>query len=83
MSIRVLLLLVIIGLGTVRAESLNVIHVFTGWRDRDSFKRISEYFTERENTGGKVILRSQPEVGVAGFTSSSASATPQPQLTHN
>jgi hypothetical protein len=42
------------------AAEVRVVRVFTGWRDADSFKRISEYFTGRENTGGEIVLRTQP-----------------------
>jgi hypothetical protein len=41
--------------------SVSVAHVYTGWRDADSFKRISEYFNGRENTGGELILRTHPD----------------------
>ncbi len=46
--------------GTTAAE-LTIVRVFTGWRDAASFKRISEYFTGRENTGGETVLRTNPE----------------------
>jgi hypothetical protein len=42
------------------AAELQVVRVFTGWRDAASFKRISEYFTGRENTGDEIVVRSQP-----------------------
>lgn len=42
------------------AAEVRVVRVFTGWRDAGSFKRISEYFTGRENTGGEIVLRTQP-----------------------
>lgn len=60
------LLLALVLAGTVVARSadtasdVRVVRVFTGWREASSFKRISEYFTGRENTGGEVILRTQP-----------------------
>ena len=38
-----------------------IVRVFTGWRDADSFKRISEYFTNRENPGGETVLRTHPD----------------------
>jgi hypothetical protein len=41
--------------------TVSVARVFTGWREADSFKRISEYFNGRENTGGEVILRTHPD----------------------
>lgn len=42
------------------AADVRIIRVFPGWRDAGSFKRISEYFTGRENTGHQVILRTHP-----------------------
>ena len=41
--------------------NLTVVRVFTGWRDDASFKRISEYFTGRENTGGEAMIRTHPD----------------------
>ena len=38
-----------------------IVRTITGWRDGASFKRISEYFDGRENTGGGTILRTHPE----------------------
>jgi len=40
---------------------LSIAHVFTGWRDAASFKRISEYFDGRENTGGQQVIRTHPD----------------------
>lgn len=45
---------------TPPASSTKIVRVFTGWKDAASFKRISEYFTGRENTGGEIVLRTQP-----------------------
>lgn len=56
---RFLALLLVLATAATAAE-VRVVRVFTGWRDAASFKRISEYFTGRENTGGEVILRTQP-----------------------
>ena len=47
-------------------DGVSIVRVFTGWRDAASFKRISEYFTGRENTGGETVLRTNPEQR-AGF----------------
>lgn len=52
-----------LGLGlplAAHASDLQIVRVFTGWRAADSFRRVSEYFTGRENTGGITIVRSQP-----------------------
>jgi len=56
---RFLALLLVLATAATAAE-VRVVRVFTGWRDAASFKRISEYFTGRENTGGEVMLRTQP-----------------------
>lgn len=45
---------------TASAADVQIVRVFTGWRDAASFKRISEYFTGRENTGGEIVLRTHP-----------------------
>jgi hypothetical protein len=42
------------------ATGVSIARVFTGWRDDGSFKRISEYFSGKENTGGEIVLRTQP-----------------------
>ncbi|MBA3848543.1 MAG: hypothetical protein C0502_00925 [Opitutus sp.] len=43
------------------AADLRIVRVYSGWRDAGSFKRISEYFTGRENTGGEIVVRTHPE----------------------
>jgi hypothetical protein len=43
------------------AAGLEVVRIFTGWRDTASFQRISEFFDEKENTGGVIVLRSHPD----------------------
>jgi hypothetical protein len=40
---------------------LTIVHVYSGWRDAASFKRISEYFDGKENTGGEAVLRTHPD----------------------
>ncbi len=47
-------------------EPLTITRVWSGYREAKSFKRISEYFSGKENTGGQLIVRSQPE-NRAGF----------------
>lgn len=64
---RLLLLLAVATAAALPAAAgakeggVTIVRVFTGWRDADSFKRISEYFTNRENTGGETVLRSHPD----------------------
>jgi hypothetical protein len=48
------------------AADVELLHVWPGWRDAESFDRISEYFGGGENRGGQIILRTQPPVR-AGF----------------
>ncbi|MBS0662010.1 MAG: hypothetical protein JSR48_02010 [Verrucomicrobia bacterium] len=43
-----------------RAGEVDFVRVWTNWRTAESFERISEYFTGRENTGSEVVIRSQP-----------------------
>ena len=43
------------------ASDITVVPIFTGYRDAASFKRISEYFSGKENTGGQTVLRTHPE----------------------
>lgn len=43
------------------AAELTLVRVNSGWRDAASFKRISEYFDGKENTGGEAVLRTHPD----------------------
>jgi hypothetical protein len=45
-----------------RAADVEFVRVWPGWRDAASFKRISEFFTDRENTGGQLIRRSHADL---------------------
>jgi hypothetical protein len=38
-------------------ESHRFVRVWPGWRDEESFRRLSEYFSGRENTGRQIVLR--------------------------
>ena len=42
--------------------SVSLDYASFSWKTEREFKRISEYFTEEENTGGNVVVRSDPEV---------------------
>lgn len=44
------------------AEPISLVRVWPRWYDLDSFQRISEYFTGRQNPGDYTILRTQPEI---------------------
>ncbi|MDP2136875.1 MAG: hypothetical protein Q8J74_03390 [Candidatus Didemnitutus sp.] len=56
---RILALFLALTVSTAAAD-VQIVRVFTGWRDAGSFKRISEYFTGVENTGGQIVVRTQP-----------------------
>jgi hypothetical protein len=47
--------------GGAQSGNVGVVRVWPGYRTADSFDRISEYFTSRENPGGQIILRTHPE----------------------
>lgn len=55
-----LLLVLATAATSLAAADVRVVRVFSGWREGTSFKRISEYFTGREYTGGEIVLRTQP-----------------------
>ena len=57
---RLLLLLVLSAVSALGAD-LTIVRTFTGWRDAASFKRISEYFDGKENTGKETVLRTHPD----------------------
>ena len=59
---RRLVLAVLCGALSAGAAEVTIAHVFTGWREAASFKRISEYFNGKENTGGQQVIRTHPEV---------------------
>ena len=50
-----------------RAAEIEFSRVWPSWRDAESFDRISEYFTEKENTGGHTIVRTQPGARVGYY----------------
>lgn len=64
MFIRVIrggFIFLLLGLGVASATELAITRVYSGWRDAASFKRISEYFDGKENTGGEPVLRTHPD----------------------
>lgn len=48
------------AVASAKAGDLTIVRAYAGWRDAASFKRISEYFDGKENTGGEAVLRTQP-----------------------
>jgi hypothetical protein len=61
MRVPALLLLFVALVGSAAAADVRITRAFTGWRDAASFKRISEYFDGKENTGGQTLLRSHAD----------------------
>jgi hypothetical protein len=55
------ILLALVGATSLSAQDLTLTPVTIGWRDAASFKRISEYFDGRENTGGITTLRTHAD----------------------
>jgi hypothetical protein len=60
------LLAAIAGIGLPPAAraaegGVRIVRTFFGWREAASFKRISEYFDGKENTGGEIVLRTHPD----------------------
>lgn len=47
---------------SVAPAPFKIVRIMPAYHPADDFKRISEYFTGRENTGGAIVLRSQPAV---------------------
>lgn len=48
------------------AGEAEFVRIWPGWRDAESFERISEYFGRGENTSGQIIRRTEPQTR-AGF----------------
>lgn len=62
MRLLLAVLLFATALAPARAAGVEFVRVWPGWRDTDSFRRISEYFTGKENTGREVVVRTHAEV---------------------
>ena len=60
-ALRLSLVWLALGAASAFAADVTVVPVFTGYRETASFKRISEYFSGKENTGGQLMLRTHPE----------------------
>jgi hypothetical protein len=57
---RILLVLACLTPLVLSAADLMIVRVWPAYRTADSFTRISEFFSGRENTRGETVLRSQP-----------------------
>ncbi|HTJ78923.1 MAG TPA: hypothetical protein VL357_07985 [Rariglobus sp.] len=55
-----LLLSLTLGVTASFAAELKIVRVMPDYQPADAFKRISEYFNGKENTGGAIIVRTQP-----------------------
>jgi hypothetical protein len=56
-----LLLALTLGCTSVSASGVQVVRILPEYMPADSFVRISEYFSGKENTRGATILRTQPK----------------------
>ena len=59
MRFVVVLLSLVFASATLRAAEIEFVRVWPSWRAAESCVRISEYFTEKENTAGRTLLRTQ------------------------
>lgn len=53
-------LLLLVGLRAAAAE-VELVRVWPAWRDAESFERISEFFTGKENEGREIVLRTHAD----------------------
>ena len=53
-------LLVLATVVALRAADVEFVRIWPGWRPADYFQRISEYFTDVENPGDAIVVRSRP-----------------------
>ena len=60
-ALRLSLVWLTLGAISAFAADVTVVPMFAGYREAASFKRISEYFSGKENTGGQLMLRTHPE----------------------
>lgn len=60
-ALRLSLVWLTLGAASAFAADVTIVPVATGWREAASFKRISEYFSGKENTSGQLILRTHPD----------------------
>jgi hypothetical protein len=44
-----------------RAADVEFLRVWPGWRDADTFDRISEYFSRGESMARQIVIRTQPD----------------------
>jgi hypothetical protein len=61
MRFPALLLALTLGCASVSASGVQVVRILPEYMPADSFVRISEYFSGKENTRGATILRTQPK----------------------
>lgn len=56
---RLMLLCAALAASTA-AHAVEIVRVWPEWRTEESFKRISELFDGKENSGGEMLMRTQP-----------------------
>ena len=60
MRLALTFVLLLGSLGAARAGDVDFVRVWPEWHSAESFERISEFFTGRENPGGQIVRRTQP-----------------------
>ena len=60
-AIRTCLIFLTLAVTSAWASDVTIVRAFTGWREAESFKRISEYFDGKENAGGETVLRTHAD----------------------
>jgi hypothetical protein len=60
LSLRIILGLLALTVAASASE-ITIVRTLPEWRSAASFKRVSEYFTGKENPSGTTILRTHPE----------------------
>ena len=60
MRLSAYLLALVIGTSTAFAGDVEIVRLLPEYRTADSFKRVSEYFSGKENTRGATVLRTKP-----------------------
>lgn len=59
-ALSVLLVLFFLG-AAASGSAVELVRVWPGYRSADSFESIGEYFGREEFTGGRLVLRTQPD----------------------
>lgn len=65
-QLTILLGFLFLAVSSIHAADVKFVRVWPNWIEAEAFESISEYFSGREATGKRIIVRSQPDTR-AGF----------------